>query len=66
MNIKYPNISVKLIGRDRNAFYILGAVKAALAKAGLPKEEQDTFYQEATSGNYDHLLTTVMQWVQIE
>ncbi len=63
---KYPNITVQLTGRDGNAFVILGLCQRAAKDAGLPPEELDAFYKEATSGNYDHLLQIVMRWFSCE
>jgi hypothetical protein len=39
---------------------------AALRAAGVPQEEVDAFFAEATSGDYDHLLQTTMAWVDWE
>jgi len=64
--MKYPNIKVKLIGRDGNAFAILGAVIRELRKNGVSQDEIDSFEEEATSGDYDNLLGTCMQWVDVE
>ena len=63
--IKYPNIKVRLIGTDGNAFAIVGTVRAALKRNGVSKEEVDEFSREATSGGYDHLLQTCMKWVDV-
>lgn len=60
---KYPEIYVPLVGEDGNAFAILGRVRRALSRAGIPKKEQDTYYKEATSGDYGHLLRTTLAWV---
>jgi hypothetical protein len=65
MTIKYPDIAVTLVGRDGNAFAVLGSVQGALRRAGVPQEEIDEFYAEAMSGDYDHLLRTCMQWVDV-
>lgn len=65
MNTKYPEIEVELSGRDGNAFSIMGSVKNALRKAGVPKEEQDQYFQEATSGDYDNVILTSMKWVTV-
>lgn len=62
---KYPNISVNLIGQDGNAFYILASVKKSLERNNVPKEEVALFMEEATSGDYDHLLQIVMEWVNV-
>jgi len=65
MSTKYPKIKVRLTDRDGNAFAILGRVMRALEKAGVDKAERDAFMAEATSSDYDHLLQTVMAWVEV-
>jgi Domain of unknown function (DUF4314) len=60
---RYPEVQVQLTGQDGNAFAILGRIAAALRHAGVPQEEIDAFFAEATSGDYDHLLQTTMAWV---
>ena len=59
---RYPQVQVQLTGQDGNAFAILGRT-AALRAAGVPSEEIDAYFAEATSGDYDHLLQTTMAWV---
>ena len=61
----YPEISVELVGGDGNAFAILGSVKRAMQRGGLPKEVIDKFREEAMSGDYDNLLTTCMRYVNV-
>lgn len=63
--IKYPNIKVKLVGKDGNAFAILGYVSEALRKKKVPQDEIDLFLKEATSGDYDNLLVTCTRWVSV-
>ena len=58
------NVEVKLVGEDGNAFAILGKVSKALKKAG-HKELAEEFMAEATSGDYDHLLGTCMDYVEV-
>lgn len=65
MNIKYPNITVHLTGSDGNAFAVLGVMKKALKRGFVPQEEIDSFYKEATSGDYDNLLKVCMSWVDV-
>lgn len=60
------DISVKLTGEDGNAFSILGSVKRAMLAAEAPLFEVNQFIEEATSGDYNHLLATVAKWVNIE
>ena len=62
---KYPDVRVRLTGKDGNAFAVIGAVTAALKRAGVPQAERDAFFREATSGDYDHLLATAMAWVDV-
>jgi len=57
--------TVKLIGEDGNAFNILGRVKRALVKAGM-QEEAKAFMEEATAGDYNHLLACVQKYVDVE
>jgi hypothetical protein len=66
MDPKYPNITVKLVGNDGNAFAILGRVSGALRRAGVSEEERKQFMSEAMSGDYNHLLQTCMAWVTVE
>ena len=61
-----PRPSVKLIGTDGNAFAVLGRVMRALREAGWSQEERDAFRMEATAGDYDHLLGTVMKHLDVE
>lgn len=63
--MKYPEITVKLVGQDGNAFAVIGAVRKALRRAKVPNEEVEQFSDEATSGDYDHLLRTCTKWVTI-
>jgi hypothetical protein len=62
---KYPHIKVKLSGQDGNAFFILGRVSKAMKSANIPAEEQKAFMDEAMSGDYDHLLRTCCEWVNV-
>ena len=62
---KYPEITVQLLGRDGNAFSVLGAVRRALRENGVSPSEIAAFLNEATSGDYDALLRTCMKWVEV-
>jgi len=62
---KYPHVEVKLIGKDGNAFAILGAAQKAARKANLSKEEIDAYMVEAMSGDYDNLLQITMKWFNV-
>jgi hypothetical protein len=56
--------TVKLIGKDGNAFYILGATIKALREAGM-EAEAEQYQKEATSGDYNHLLAVTMEYVDV-
>ncbi len=62
---KYPNVKVKLIGNDGNAFAILAAVRKEMRKAGISNDELQLFFEEAMDGDYNHLLRTCMEWVEV-
>jgi hypothetical protein len=63
---RYPDIVVRMVGEDGNALSILARVERALRKAGIPEDARAEFRRDATSGDYDHLLQTVMRWVEVE
>jgi len=58
------NVKVKLVGKDGNAFAILGAVSQALKRSGNPELAKE-FLKEAMSGDYNHLLQTAMAYVVV-
>ena len=64
--MKYPDITVKLVNTDGNAFAILANMKGALRKHKVSGEDIESFLEEAMSGDYDHLLQTCMKWVNVE
>jgi hypothetical protein len=62
---KYPHINIPLVGEDGNAFSILGRVQRIMKRNGL-HDEVENFRTEATSGDYDNLLVTVMRWFSVD
>jgi len=58
------DIKVKLVGEDGNAFNILGKVSKALRRGGYP-ELADEYKEKAMSGNYDELLQTTLEYVEV-
>jgi hypothetical protein len=56
---------VQLVGTDGNAFAIMGKVARALRQAGKP-ELVKPYMEEATAGDYDHLLQITMKYVDVE
>ena len=59
------DVQVKLVGEDGNAFAILGRVTKALKRAG-HGDLANEFIEEATSGDYNHLLKTVLDYVETD
>ena len=57
---------VKLIGKDGNAFAIMGEVRKALKRAGFTKEVIDEYTNKAMSGDYNNLLAVTMEYVDIK
>jgi hypothetical protein len=62
---KYPEIEVSLVGKDGNAFAIMGEVSKALRKAGVSSDEVNEYTSQSMSGDYDNLLRTAMRWVSV-
>jgi hypothetical protein len=63
--VKFPQVTVQLTGKDGNAFAIMGAVQAAMRKAGIDKTDIDTYMNDAMSGDYDNLLRVSMDTVNV-
>jgi hypothetical protein len=66
MTPKYPNITVNLENVDGNAFSIMGHVTRAMRKHGVSTQEIDTYRTESMSGDYNNLLQTIGNWVNVE
>ena len=56
---------LKLLGRDGNAFYIIGAAQSAMKRAGWTNEEIKLYINDAESGDYDHLLQVTMKYCNV-
>jgi hypothetical protein len=54
---------LKLLGTDGNAFALLGKAQRVARQNGMDWEKIRT---EAMSGNYDHLLQTLMKHFEVE
>jgi len=57
---------LKLSGANGNAFMLLGLAQRVAKKAGWTQEKIDTVMKEAKSGDYDHLLQTLMTHFEVE
>lgn len=56
---------VKLVGRDGNAFAIIGACHSAWQKAHLPEANWKLIQSEMMSGDYDNLLQTAIKYFEV-
>jgi len=55
-----------VVGEDGNAFASLGRTRRALRQAGAGTDDIAALFHEATAGDYDQLLATVLRWVVVE
>lgn len=53
-------IKFDLIGRDGNAYSLMGAWQIEAKKQAVPSEEIEAVMNECMSADYDHLLQTLM------
>lgn len=56
-------VTMKLVGEDGNTFAILGRFQRAARKAGWSQEDITKVINDATSGDYDHLLAVMCEHV---
>ena len=66
VRLKQTGVKIRLISEDGDAFAILGRVCATLHWAGYGRKFIKAFTDEATSGNYNHLLATVTEIMEVE
>ena len=62
---RYPHIRVRMSEPDGKLFCVLDRVHAALKVAGVPAVDIQQFLAEARQGDYERLLTTCRQLVDI-
>ena len=53
-------VKLNLVGLDGNAFSLMGAFKNAARKQGWATEDINNVLAECMTGDYDHLLQTLM------
>jgi hypothetical protein len=63
--VRYPDIEVRLIGTDGNAYAVISQVRKALREAGVEPTEIGDYVKEAMSGDYNNVLATTMAWVDV-
>jgi hypothetical protein len=53
-------VILELVGLDGSAYSVMGAFQRAARQQGWTKDEIKVVLDEAMSGDYDHLLVTIM------
>lgn len=53
-------VNLRLVGLDGNAFVLMGAFSRQARREKWTQQEIDAVLSECKSGNYDHLLGTLM------
>lgn len=53
-------VELDLVGLDGNAFVLMGAFQRAAKRQGTPKDEIKAVLDDCMSGDYDHLLQTLV------
>lgn len=53
-------VQLDLVGLDGNAFALMGAFQRAARRQGWTPEEIKTVLDECMTGDYDHLLATLI------
>jgi hypothetical protein len=61
---RVEKVRLQLVGLDGNAFSLLGTFRRAARQQGWSEEKVQAVCDEATAGNYDHLLATLMRHVE--
>lgn len=56
----HKKVNLELVGLDGNAFSVMGAFSKQARREGWAKAEIDAVLEEAMSGDYNHLLATIM------
>ena len=56
---------INLLAIDGNAYSILGTADRALRDVGVSKADRAEYYSQATSGDYDHLVRTTLEWLNV-
>jgi len=64
--VRYPNVTVKLVGEDGNAFNLIGVV-ARRIRVAIGREAEKAFTTEAFDcDSYDELLAFIQRTVIVE
>jgi hypothetical protein len=64
--VRHPEVTVELTGHHDDSVAVLERVMEALRQANVPVSEVRQYLDEATEGDYNHLLRTTLRWVNVE
>ena len=56
----FKKLNLNLVGKDGNAYFLLGYAKREARKAGWSNEKIEELIKEATNGDYQHLLSVLL------
>ncbi len=62
---RYPEVKVRLSGCDGNAFNVLKRCRVSARAVGLSDAVLAEFRDEATGGDYEHLIQTCIRWFDV-
>jgi ERCC4-related helicase len=57
-------VKMSLAGLDGNAFNLMGQFQRNARRQGIPQEEVKAVLDECRTGDYDHLLQTLMNNIE--
>ncbi len=57
-------VQLELVGLDGNAFYLLGVFQRQAQREGWTSYEIELVLSQAKSGDYDHLVATLMMYCE--
>lgn len=61
-----PRFTLRLVGRDGNAFMIMGLFQRGARAAGWSQEDVHKVLEEMEQGDYNNLLCVVMKYADVE
>ena len=64
--VKFPEITVELIGQDGNIFNLMGIVGRALKENGKGEFVEEFYADVKSASSYDMALVKIMSWVNVE
>ena len=64
INIMNKKVTLELVGLDGNAYSVMGAFEKQARREKWSKEKINSVLAEAMSGDYNHLLATIMDHCQ--